>query len=144
MNFDNFPQPDSNDSSTVEAALKALWNARDELSATDACDAYLWAVGSNHAGTFYPVVLGTLAEVRQILVSGNPWAQRAVMEALLDLGGTFVPEAGHVTYQGDVVQGALNAFIQSLRPEVAPLADAQDARASSAKELLELMDDRAA
>jgi hypothetical protein len=89
-------------------------------------------------------VLGTLAEVRRILVSGNPWAQRAVMEALLDLGGTFVPEAGHATYQGDVVQGALNAFIQSLRPEVAPLADAQDARASSAKELLELMDDRAA
>ena len=149
MDFDHYPQPASNDSSTVAAALDALRNACDELSATDACDAFLWAVGNNHSGTFYPVVLGTLAEIKEILVNGPAWAQRATMESLIDLGGTFVPQAGHLSYQGVIVQDALREFIQSLRPCIAPWADAPDApgapdaRASSAIELLELMADRA-
>jgi hypothetical protein len=144
MDFDDYPQPESNDSNTVAIALEALRSARDELSATDACDAFLWSVGNNQAGTFYPVVLGTLSCIKEILVNGNAWAQRAVMESLIDLGGTFVPEARHVTYQGKKVQDELNEFIRSLRPSIVPLAMAQDGRANIANELLELIEDRAA
>jgi hypothetical protein len=144
MNLAPFPQPESNDPDTVEAALHALRNAHDAQSATDACDAFLWAVGNNHAGTFHPVVLGVLPEIEQILASGNAWAQRAAMEALIDLGGTFVPEPGHETHGGTSVQDTLNAFIQSLRPRIAALAGSQDAHGASALDLLELLDDRAA
>jgi hypothetical protein len=137
------PQPDSNEPDTVEKALLALRAANDEQTAVDACDAFLWAMGNNHAGTFYPVVLSVLPAVEQILAGGQPWAQRAVMESLIDLGGTFIPEPGYETYLGASVQDALKAFIQSLRHHLVGLATGTDARARSAVDLLELIDDQA-
>jgi hypothetical protein len=144
LHLDHFPQPPSNDPGTVEDALEALSSAHDESTAVDACDAFLWAVGNNHAGTFYPVILGVLPEIERIVVSGKAWAQRAAIEALIDLGGTFVPEKGHETYLGSSVQETLKAFVQSMRRHIAPLATGDDARAKSAAELLELIDDQAA
>jgi hypothetical protein len=144
LDLTQFPQPESNDEGSVEAALDALRHAKDESSANEAYDAFLWAVGNNHTGTFYPVVLGVLPEIEQILTGGNEWAQRAVIESLIDLGGSFVPEAGHENYLGASVQAALNAFIHSMRRHVEPLAKGNDARAKSASDLLELIDDQAA
>jgi hypothetical protein len=144
LDLTQFPQPESNESGTVEAALDALRNAKDETTAHEAYDAFLWAMGNNHAGTFYPVVLGVLPEIEQILTSAPAWAQRAAMESLIDLGGSFVPEEGYENHLGASVQGSLKAFIQSLRHHVAPLAHGNDARAKSAIDLLELIDDQAA
>ncbi|WP_457279935.1 hypothetical protein [Polaromonas sp. P5_D5] len=144
LDLDHFPQPDSNAAGSVEAALDALWNAYDESTANDAYDALLWATGNNHRGTYYPVVLGVLPEIEQILMKGKEWAQRAVMESLIDLGGSFVPEKGYDTYLGASVKATLNAFIHSMRHRIAPLANGTDARAKSAIELLELIDDQAA
>lgn len=143
LDLGHFPQPETNDPGSVDASLVALWAADDEATAREAYDAFLWAIGNNHAGTFYPVVLGVLPEVEQILQRGKPWAQRATIEALIDLGGSFVPEPGYETYLGGAVQDMLRAFIQSMRGHVAPLADGDDARAKSAIDLLELIDDRA-
>jgi hypothetical protein len=140
--LDHFPQPESNDSNSVDAALDALWNAYDEPTANDAYDALLWATGNNHAGTYYPVVLGVLPEIEQILVNGKEWAQRAAMESLIDLGGSFVPAEGYETYLGASVKETLNAFIHSMRHRIAPLATGTDMRAKSAIELLELIDDQ--
>ena len=143
-NLDQFPQPESNESGSVEAALAALRAAHDESTANEAYDAFLWAIGNNHAGTFYPVVLGALPEIEQILTSGKAWAQRAVMESLIDLGGSFTPEQGHDTYLGASVQETLRAFIHSLRRHIAPLAAGDDACTTSAIDLLELIDDQTA
>ncbi|HEX5737378.1 MAG TPA: hypothetical protein VFY22_02610, partial [Hydrogenophaga sp.] len=143
LDLANFPQPESNDSGSVEAALDALHNAGDESTANEAYDAFLWAVGNNHAGTFYPVILGVLPEIELILMNGKAWAQRAVMEALIDLGGSFVPEDGYETYLGASVQQALNESIHSMRHHVAALVNGNDARAKSAIDLLELIDDQA-
>lgn len=142
--FDQFPQPESNDPDAVEAALLSLRTAHDESSSKEAYDAFLWAVGNNHAGTYYPIVLAVLPEIEQILLSGTAWAQRATMEALIDLGGSFVPEAGHENHLGASVQQTLNAFIHSMRDHIAPLASGDDARAISARDLLELIDDQVA
>lgn len=144
LNLTQFPQPESNESGTVEAALDALRNSDDESTANEAYDALLWAIGNNHAGTFYPVVLGVLPEIEQILMNGSAWAQRAAMESLIDLGGSFVPEEGYENHLGASVQGVLNAFIHSMRHHIAPLASGNDARAKSAVDLLELIDDQAA
>jgi len=143
LNIDSFPQPDSNDPGSVERALQAIRNAHDEQAAVDACDAFLWAVGNNHAGTYYPVVLGVLPALEQILVSGQTWAQRAAVEALIDLGGTFIPEPGHETHRGASVREALTRFIHAQRQRIAELAAGDDARAQSAADLLELIDDQA-
>jgi len=144
LNLTQFPQPESNESDSVAAALDALRNARDETTANEAYDAFLWAIGNNHAGTFYPVVLGVLPEIENILANGQAWAQRAVMESLIDLGGSFIPEEGYENYHGASVQESLNAFIHSMRRHIAPLANGNDARAKSAVALLDLIDDRAA
>mgnify|MGYP003561688802 FL=1 len=144
LDLSHFPQPESNDSGSVEAALDGLRDAEDESAASEAYDAFLWAVGNNHAGTFYPVILGVLPEIEQILRNGKAWAQRAAMESLIDLGGSFVPEEGYENYLGAPVQQALNAFIRSMRQHVEPLANGNDARAKSAIDLLELIDDQAA
>lgn len=144
INLSQFPQPESNEAGDVEAALDALRHAKDESTAAEAYDAFLWTMGNNHAGTFYPVILSVLSEVEQILMHGNPWAQRAVMESLIDLGGSFVPEEGYENYLGASVQETLNAFIHSMRHHVAPLSKGNGACAKSAADLLELIDDQAA
>lgn len=144
LNLSQFPQPDSNEPGSVEAALDAIRHAEDESTADEAYDAFLWAMGNNHAGTFYPVILGVLPEIEQILMQGKAWARRAVMESLIDLGGSFVPEEGYENYLGASVQETLNAFIQSMRQQVALLAKGSDACAKSAADLLELIDDQVA
>jgi hypothetical protein len=143
LDFSHFPQPETNDPGSVEAALEALWTADDESTAVEAYDAFLWAIGNNHAGTFYPVVLAVLPEIEQILMNGGSWAQRATIEALIDLGGSFGPEQGHETYLGGSVQETLRAFIHSMRDHLVPLAVGDDARAKSALDLIELIDDQA-
>lgn len=65
------------------------------------------------------------------------------MESLIDLGGTFVAEEGHETHLGASVQQTIRAFIRSLRGHIAPFANGDDARATSALDLLELIDDQA-
>ena len=144
LDLSQLPQPESNDSGSVEAALDALRNAESESTANEAHDAFLWSVGNNHAGTFYPVILGVLPEIEQILLVGRAWAQRAAMESLIDLGGSFVPEPGYENYLGTSVQKGLNTFIHSMRKYIAPLASGNDARAKSATELLAIIDDQAA
>jgi hypothetical protein len=144
LDLHNYPQPEWNDSSSVHAALEAIRRAHDELSANEAYDRLLWAVGNNHSGTFYPVVLAVLPQIEQILINAETWAQRAAMESLIDLGGSFIPEEGHETYLGASIRGELQAFIHSLRPRVVPLAVGNNARSKSAVDLLELIDDQAA
>lgn len=143
LDFSHFPQPESNDSNSVGAALDAVRAAHDESSANEACDQLLWALGNNHAGTFYPVVLAALPQIEQILIGGGVWAQHAVLEALIDLGGTFIPEAGYEVHRGVSVQKTLQAFVHAIRPRIEPLAQGAGACSRSARELLELIDDQA-
>jgi hypothetical protein len=140
---DRYPQPEWNDPGSLFAALKALREAQDEPSAAEACDRFLWAVGNNHTGTFYPVVLAALPHIEKILVDGGTWPRYAAMESLIDLGGPFVPEPGHETHLGASVQARLRAFIRSLRPRIVPLAHGNNALSRGAQDLLELMDDLA-
>jgi hypothetical protein len=137
-----FPQPEWNDADSVHGALQALRNVRDDTSAIEAQDRFLWAVGNNHAGTFHPVVLATLPGLDQILQGGNSWARHAVLECLIDLAGSFIAEQGHAMHQGAPVQDTLQAFVQSLRPRIAELAEGSDVESRSARELLELIDDQ--
>ena len=150
LNFNDYPIPEWSDAQSIEAALDDIRHAHDEVSTNDAYDKLLWAVGNNHSGSFYPVVLAVLAPLQQVLESGSPWSQRAVMESLIDLGGSFAAEPGHEEHQGVNVSQQLRAFIASLRPTILKIAEqaqlgAQDAidpaRARSAADLLELIDD---
>ena len=144
LNLDSdLPQPEWNDPDSVAQALRALQDAHDASSALEAYDQFLWSVGDNDAGTFHPVVLAALPELERLLVGGSFWAQRAVMESLIDLSGSFVPAPGHASRGGVAVQPALQAAVRAMRPQVLPLSTGHDARSESAAELLELIDDQA-
>ena len=140
-NFDPLTQPEWNDAGSVDAALRALQAAHDEASATEAHDTFLWAVGNGQTGTFHPVVLAVFPELERLLRQCGPWVRRAVMEALIDLGGPFVPEAGRELHQGAPVQQVLRTFIESLRDLAARRVADGDVDADSARELIELIDD---
>lgn len=139
-----FPEPDWNTPGSVALALEELRAAQDEPSAHEAHDRLLSTVGDNLAGTFYPVVLGVLPELQNVLAHGAFWAQRAAMESLIDLCGTFVAEPGYELHEGVDVRSALRASLVAMRPEILPLAVGSDARSRSATDLLELIDDIAA
>lgn len=139
----SLPQPHWNEADSVELALKALRDARDEESAVDATDRFLWSVGDNEAGSFYAVVLDALPAIARILSEGSAWPQQAAIEALIDLAGTFAPAEGHETHEGVAVQERIRTFVRSMRPALVPLAGAGDTRARSAGELIELIDDLA-
>lgn len=150
LNLNDYPLPEWSDADSIAAALDDISHAHDEVSANDAYDKLLWAVGNNHAGHFYPVVLAVLGQLQQLLESADPWGQHAVMESLIDLGGSFAAEPGYEEHQGRNVRQQLQAFIQRLRPVIAHMAEPEQARtmqavdaarARSAADLLELIDD---
>lgn len=136
------PQPEWNDPDSIPLALLRLRDAHDEASAFEAHDQFLWAVGNGDAGTFYPVVLTVLPELERLLANGGFWTQQAVMECLIDLSGSFIPEAGYEVHDGVAVQPALQAAVRAMRTLVLPLAVGDYARARSAAELAELIDDQ--
>lgn len=140
----SFPHPEWDRPDELACALETLRTALDESSANEAHDRFLWAIGNNHAGTFYPVVLAALPELERVLRSGSGWAQVAAMESLIDIGGSFVPETGYEVCLGHRVKEEVLAFLQSVRPFVASLAAAKLPKPSSASDLLELIDDQAA
>jgi hypothetical protein len=88
-------------------------------------------------------VLAVLPEIEVLLENGEYWTQRATIEALIDLAGSFAPENGYETYLGGSVQDTLKTFVHSLRRRIAPLMIGDDPRAKSAADLLELIDDQA-
>ena len=144
LNFSQFPQPESNDKNSVEEALGAIRVAQDERSAREAYDKFLWSVGNSHAGTFYPVVLAALPHLEMILGDGGAWARWAVVESLIDLCGSFIPQPDHDFYLSASVQETLQAFVHSMRPKVLLLTQEVSPLSKSAFELLELIDDQAA
>lgn len=125
----------------LDDALVTLRAADDADSAHEACDQFLWAVGDTLRGCYQPIVLQALPRLAEILASGGRWSQRAVLEALIDLGGPFVPAPGFEYHEGLDVRAALRAFLQQQRAQVLALASGSDATADSAREVLELIDD---
>lgn len=124
-------------------ALAALRAANSADAADEAGDQFLWAVGDTLHGCYYPNVLDALPALADILAGGGRWSQRAAMEALIDLGGPFVPAPGFEQINGADVRAALRAFLQAQRDCVDSLTQGNDATADSARELLELIDDLA-
>ncbi|MDI1477942.1 hypothetical protein [Polyangium sp. y55x31] len=90
----SFPQPEWNEPNEVPSALRALSSCTSEEEAERAYHRFLYAVGNNHAGTYYPVVLPTLPFLARILERGSELARRTTLDALIDLLGSFGPETG--------------------------------------------------
>ena len=95
----SLPQPEWNAPDAVPRALRGLAAARSAAAGNAAYTSYLYAIGNDHAGTYYPLVLRTVPFLKAILEQGPEMARRAVVEVLIDLAAAFEPEPGYETLE---------------------------------------------
>ena len=80
-----FSHPEWNDARSLSAAFDSILTANNEESSLNAYHRLLYAVGNDHAGTYYSVALGILPIIERILRDGSPWSQHTVLEVLIEL-----------------------------------------------------------
>lgn len=134
-----YPQPEWNAPDSISVALESVAQARDSESSSRAYNKLLYAIGNNHAGTYFPVVLAVMPAIELTLRNGEPWPQRTVLEVLLDLQSAFCPENTYKVFNGVPLAHAVKTHIFALRPSIELVAKGTSIAASSAQELLETL-----
>lgn len=131
-----YPQPEWNTPDSVSKALEAVSNASDKESSQSAYNKLLYAVGNNHAGTYYPVALSIFTDIEAILRSGEMWPQHTVIEALIDLFISFVPELGQEVFCERSLSDDLRQRVIGLKQYFVLIAGGNGVAAASAKDIL--------
>jgi hypothetical protein len=143
--WSRFAQPEWNDPRSVAVAFAHAAIAVDATSCKSAYDRVLYALGNNHAGTYYPVVVAALPVFESLLNSQSLWAQRCALCILDDLFASFRPEPGFesASLGGGVedVEAAFEAGVRAFRPLLEALAMEAGPNAQPASELLLLIDE---
>lgn len=142
IDWGSFPQPAGNASDTIPRALRQLAYAATERASSNV----LFAVGNDHAGTYYPVVLRIIPFLAEILEHGTQRAKQLTLDVLIDLCASFCPEPGFATMigvDGEAVEVPvlLDAEVRGLLPLARSLdAPPHDARTRLlARELIDTL-----
>lgn len=106
-----YAQPPWNATSEVSAALRALADAGD-IDRSRAYHRVLYAVGNDHAGTYFPVVIPAIPFLGEILRGPALIARLRALDVLIDLVGSFEPEPGHEEVASATGQRPLKAMVQ--------------------------------
>lgn len=134
-------QPTWNAPDEIVRALRAIAEATAE-SRDDAYSRMLYALGNNHAGTYFPIVLQVVPFLGEILRDGSEAARLVTLDVLVDLLGSFAPEAGYeviATPDGDrSLRDLLKERCHALRGQVERLL-ASRAERKLAEEVLEFL-----
>ncbi len=140
----NYSQPEWNKPGDVADALERIARAD-----AGAYDSLLYAVGNNHAGTYYPVLIPVVPFLEEIILKGEAASQRAVLCVLGDLFGSFQPEHGYE--QVDLPDGgkqdvaaAFKQRLHALGPVLERIASSDSQNASLAGELRQTIAEDAA
>ena len=121
----------------VAHALERLRAANDQQSSQRAYDAFLYSVGNNHAGTYLPIVLDAISGAAPLLREASPWTCRAILEALIELNGSFRPEQGCDEFEGRPLRQLVSERIAGLRSDIEAVSRRADVASASAHELLD-------
>jgi hypothetical protein len=103
----------------VAAALRALAFATSDDAAWDAYHRFLFAVGNNHAGSYFPIVLEAVPFLGEILAEGTRPARARALDVLIDLVGSFGPDPDVVAdhnIQAEDLPALLRERVETLRP----------------------------
>ncbi len=76
------PQPDWNAPSSVPDAIRELAKG---INAPTQSSRLLYAVGNDHAGTYYPVVLWVIPFLGELLADSPSSIRETVLDILIDL-----------------------------------------------------------
>jgi len=141
ISLDGFPQPEWNNAHSVSNALRAAQSADTKEASSSAYDKLLYALGNNHAGTYYPVALVAVPALEAILREGHFWAKSAVLNVLIELCGSFAPEREFEVFGGEPLSSALSRKVAALLPLIEGLATTSGVVGRSATDLLDAMRD---
>jgi hypothetical protein len=142
----DYTQPEWNTETSVADALSSVWSATDPVSSSAAYSELLYAVGNNHAGTYYPVLLAVVPFMEGLLRTGGPWSVRTVLDVLIDLLASFEPAPGYDTFEDTAgtwrnLADSFEESVHRLRPSVEHIATGGGLNADIARELISLVDD---
>jgi hypothetical protein len=77
--------------------LRALASSSTQEDAYNGYGGLLNAVGRDHSGTYYPVVVPAIPFIGEVVEQGGQYARRYALEALTDIVLSFEPEPGFET-----------------------------------------------
>ena len=77
--WQQFQQPSWNGGDEVPGALRHLAAAASEAESGEACHRMLYALGNDHAGTYFPVVVPAIPYLVDVAVHGQQWAGHAAL-----------------------------------------------------------------
>lgn len=103
----------------VAEALRALAFAASDRAAGDAYHRVLFAVGNDHGGSYFPIVLDIVPYLGEILAAGTRRVRARTLDVLLDLVCSFGPDPDVVSHDGvrrDELPNLLRSRVRSLRP----------------------------
>lgn len=144
LDLRGFAQPEWNRPDSVEKALALVAGATDEPSSRAAYNDLLFAVGNNHAGTYFPVLLAVLPALYPLLETGGEWTKRAILEALSDLVASFEPDPRFVSVilDGEIprpLSVLVRASVRSARSAIERIAGSTSLAAAQAEDLLPVL-----
>jgi hypothetical protein len=108
----------------VVAALRALAFASSDDAAQKAYHRVLYAVGNDHCGSYFPIVLDVVPFLGEILAEGSQWARAGALDVLVDLLGSFGPDqdvAEGGPARPEELPAVLCARVEQLRPTLEQL-----------------------
>jgi len=149
ISWDDLPQPEWNDPGEVPNALLALAAIANQRDAHAAYNRFLYALGNNHAGTYYPVALWAIPFLGPLLATGISIVRETVLDILIDLTGSFVAESEFKKARGPSgselrLDVGVRQVVASLRTEIQACNASEpiDSRARDlAAELMQLLDE---
>jgi len=133
----------------IAAALRALAFASSDDAAQSAYHRVLFAIGNDHAGSYFPIVLDAVPFLAEILESGPRRSRARTLDVLIDLVASFGPDPDAITQDGilpEDLPAALRARVETLRPILQGLmadSSAPDVQAL-ARDLIECLAEDAA
>lgn len=110
----------------IAAALRDLASAPSDDAAERAYHRVLFAVGNDHAGSYFPIVLDAVPFLGEILEFGTRRSRARTLDVLIDLVGSFGPDPGVVAQDGvspETLPAQLRAQVELLRPVLQRLVD---------------------
>ncbi len=148
IDWANLPQPDWNAPDSVPVAIRELAKG---INGSTQYNQLLYAVGNNHAGSYYPVVLWVIPFLGQLLANSSSPIRETVLDILIDLLGSFSPEPGFEkidTSSGwQLLADALRAEINKLACIIEDLHSSPNSTAHEKEQaslLLELINEKSA
>jgi len=104
-------QPPENALGAVPAALRAIADPED-LDRGRTYHGLLYALGNDHAGTYFPVVVPAILVLGEILRGGVLVARLRALDVLIDLIGSFEPDPAYEEVETSSGRRPLSAVVK--------------------------------